>query len=205
MEIKERIREKAFEMFMRFGIRSVSMDEIAGQLGMSKKTLYQHFADKEELINDVVLHDIMKDEQDCREACGQSANAVEEIFRIMGFVLEQLRNMNPVVLFDLQKFHPGAYAHFEKHKNEFMLNIVRANIERGLREELYRPELDIDIISKFRLESMFIPFNMDVFPSGKYNVAAITQEIMEHFVYGVATPKGYKLIQKYKKELIINK
>lgn len=192
-------------MFMRFGIRSVSMDEIAGQLGMSKKTLYQHFADKEELINDVVLHDIMKDEQDCREACGQSANAVEEIFRIMGFVLEQLRNMNPVVLFDLQKFHPGAYAHFEKHKNEFMLNIVRANIERGLREELYRPELDIDIISKFRLESMFIPFNMDVFPSGKYNVAAITQEIMEHFVYGVATPKGYKLIQKYKKELIINK
>jgi hypothetical protein len=109
------------------------------------------------------------------------------------------------VLYDLQKFHPRAFQQFERHKNEFMFNMVKQNLLRGIDEELYRPELNIDVISKFRLEAMFIPFNLNVFPPGKYNVAEVTQEIMEHYVYGVATPKGYKLIQKYKNEFQLNK
>lgn len=200
MDVKERIKEKAFEMFLRFGIRSVSMDEIAGQLGMSKKTLYQHFSEKDELVEAVVLEDIKHDQRDCILACSSASNAVEEVFRIMEFVLHQLRDMNPMVLYDLKKFHPRAFAHFERHKDEFMLKLVRENMARGIKEELYRPDINLDILSKFRLESMFIPFDMDVYPVNKYNVAVVTREIMEHFVFGLATPKGHKLIQKYKSE-----
>ncbi len=203
MEVKERIQGKALEMFMRYGIRSVSMDEIAGQLGMSKKTLYQHFVDKDQLIEAVVSDDVRRGEQDCLSSCRTAENAVEEVFILMQSVLKQIREMNPVVVYDLQKFHPRAFKHFEKHKNEFILSIVKQNMERGIREELYREEISIDILSRYRLESMFIPFNMDVFPPSKYEVASVTKEIMVHFTYGIATPKGFKLIQKYLKEYSI--
>lgn len=203
MEVKERIQGKALEMFMRYGIRSVSMDEIAGQLGMSKKTLYQHFVDKDQLIEAVVSDDVRRGEQDCLSSCRTAENAVEEVFILMQSVLKQIREMNPVVVYDLQKFHPRAFKHFEKHKNEFILSMVKQNMERGIREELYREEISIDILSRYRLESMFIPFNMDVFPPSKYEVASVTREIMVHFTYGIATPKGFKLIQKYLKEYSI--
>ncbi len=203
MEVKERIQGKALEMFMRYGIRSVSMDEIAGQLGMSKKTLYQHFVDKDQLIEAVVSDDVRRGEQDCLSSCRTAENAVEEVFILMQSVLKQIREMNPVVVYDLQKFHPRAFKHFEKHKNEFILSMVKQNMERGIREELYREEISIDILSRYRLESMFIPFNMDVFPPSKYEVASVTKEIMVHFTYGIATPKGFKLIQKYLKEYSI--
>lgn len=203
MEVKERIQGKALEMFMRYGIRSVSMDEIAGQLGMSKKTLYQHFVDKDQLIEAVVSDDVRRGEQDCLSSCRTAENAVEEVFILMQSVLKQIREMNPVVVYDLQKFHPRAFKHFEKHKNEFILSMVKQNMERGIREELYREEISIDILSRYRLECMFIPFNMDVFPPSKYEVASVTKEIMVHFTYGIATPKGFKLIQKYLKEYSI--
>lgn len=188
---------------MRYGIRSVSMDEIAGQLGMSKKTLYQHFVDKDQLIEAVVADDVRRGEQDCLSSCQSAENAVEEVFILIQSVLKQIREMNPVVVYDLQKFHPRAFRHFEKHKNEFILSMVKKNMERGIREELYREEISIDILSRYRLESMFIPFNLDVFPPSRYEVASVTREIMVHFTYGIATPKGFKLIQKYLKEYSI--
>jgi len=203
MDIKTRIQEKALEMFMRFGIRSVSMDEIASQLGMSKKTLYQHFVDKDQLIEAVVLDDIRQGEQECLAGCEEASNAIEEVFFLMRSVLKQIRQMNPVVLYDLQKFHPKAFRHFNQHKNEFILSMVKKNMRRGIEEELYREDISIDVLAKYRLESMFILFNMDVFPPDKFNVAEVTRHIMEHFTFGIATPKGFKLIQKYRKELSI--
>lgn len=190
-------------MFMRFGIRSVSMDEIASQLGMSKKTLYQHFVDKDELVEAVVEGDIRHEEQECLSSCQAADNAIQEVFILMQSVLSQLREMNPVVIYDLQKFHPKAFRHFDKHKNEFILTMVQRNMERGIKEGLYRPDISIDILSRYRLESMFIPFNLDAFPPSKYNLVEVTKEMMVHFTYGIATPKGTRLIEKYRKELSI--
>ena len=79
--------------------------------------------------------------------------------------------MNPMVLNDLEKFHFRAYQRFKEHKDKFLAKIIRENIEWGKKEELYRAEISIDVMSKFRLESMMIPFNISVFPPGKYNLA----------------------------------
>jgi hypothetical protein len=79
-------------------------------------------------------------------------------------------------------------------------DVIRKNIERGIREELYRSEINTDILSKFRLETMMIAFNMNIFPPRKYNLAEVTLEIIEHYLYGLATLKGHKLILKYKQE-----
>jgi len=81
-----------------------------------------------------------------------------------------------------------------------LAQIIRQNLEWGIKEELYRGDMSVDILSKFRLESMMIPFNVSVFPPGKYNLATLSEKIIEHFVYGLATIKGHKLIQKYNEQ-----
>ena len=200
MEVKERIQVGAHGLFLSYGIKSVSMNDIAERLGMSKKTVYQYYADKDELVDAVLQYEIEHGQQDCRQCFVQSKDAVDEIFLTMERIVEQFRNMNPMVLYDLQKFHFNAFQKFLKYKNGFLLEVIRKNIERGIKEELYRSEINADVLSKFRLESMMIAFNMNVFPLRKYNLADVTLEIIEHYLYGLATLKGHKLILKYKQE-----
>lgn len=200
MEIKDRIQATAHEFFLKYGIRSVSMDDIAAHLGMSKKTLYQYFSDKNELVDAVLNIEIKRGQEDCGSCFHESKDAIHEIFLTMENIVEQFRNMNPMVLYDLEKFHFTAFRKFMKHKNEFLLEVIRKNLERGIEEELYRPEINVDVISKFRLESMMIAFNINVFPPRKYNLAEVTLEIIEHYLYGLATLKGHKLILKYKQD-----
>lgn len=200
MDSKERIQVKAQELFIRYGVRSVSMDDIAAQLGMSKKTIYQFFADKDELVDAVVIGEVSNIEKDCSCCAVQAKDAIHEIFLTMEMILEQLRNINPVVLYDLEKFHFKAFQRFQKHKQEYIGKIIAQNIERGIKEELYRPEVNVDIMSKFRIETMMFPFNIDLFPLKKFNPPDVAREIIEHYVYGLATAKGHKQILKYKQE-----
>lgn len=197
MEAKERILIKAEELFMQYGIRSVSMDDIANNLGMSKKTLYQYYADKDELVDAVVEGHIKEIQTDCLGCREDAKDAVHEIFITMERIMQEFNNMNPMLLYDLEKFHFRSYQRFKEHKDKFLAEVIRKNIEWGIKDEFYRPELSVDVMCKFRLESMMIPFNVAVFPPGKYNLATISEYIIEHFVYGLATIKGHKLIQKY--------
>ena len=197
MEAKERIMVKATELFMQYGIRSVSMDDIANNLGMSKKTLYQYYADKDELVHAVFDTHITRMQGDCIN-CAQSAkDAVHELFLTLEEIMEEFSNMNPMLLHDLQKFHFRTYQVFTQYKNKFLTEMVRQNIERGIAEELYRPDLNIDVLTKFRLESMMLAFDVNLFPPGKYSLGQTTGIIMELFIYGLVTLKGHKLIQKY--------
>jgi AcrR family transcriptional regulator len=200
MDVKERILVKAEELFMQYGIRSVSMDDIANNLGMSKKTVYQYYADKDELVDAVVDGHISMIQTDCTNCRKDAKDAVHEIYITMERILDEFSNMNPMLLYDLEKFHFRSYQRFKDHKDKFLAQIIRQNIEWGMKDELYRQNLSVDIMSKFRLESMMIPFNVSVFPPGKYNLATLSEYIIEHFVYGLATIKGHKLIQKYNEQ-----
>jgi TetR/AcrR family transcriptional regulator, cholesterol catabolism regulator len=200
MEPKERISAKAEELFMQFGIRSVSMDDIAHSLGMSKKTLYQYYADKDELVNAMIDNHIKEMQTDC-EGCREAANnAIHEIFITMERIVDDLGSINPMVLYDLEKFHYKAFQRFKEHKDKYLFRVVRNNIEWGVREGLYREDIDVDIMSKFRIESMMIPFNVSVFPPGKYNLGHISEMIIQNFAYGLATIKGHQLIQQYNEQ-----
>jgi len=200
MDIRERIRAKAQELFMQYGIRSVSMDDIATHLGMSKKTIYQYFSDKDELVDAVLNIEINEMECNCVDCSERAQDAIHEIFLTIDHMEEQLRHINPIVLYDLEKFHFKTFQKFQQHKQKFLYEIIVNNIQRGIAEELYRPDVQVDVMAKFRLESIMIPFNIIVFPPARFNVADVTREIIEHFVYGLATPRGYELIQKYKQE-----
>lgn len=192
---------KAGEMFMRYGIRSVSMDDIAAQLGMSKKTIYQFFGDKDELVDAVMEVEIGRMQNDCSTCSFSARDAVDEIFMSIEQIQDQMQNMNQMVLYDLEKFHHKTYLKFRAHKDNYLYKFIADNIERGMNEGLYRPELNVGIIARFRLETMMMAFNIDLFPTKKFSMVEVTSELIEHYVYGLATNKGYKLIEKYKLEL----
>lgn len=200
MEPKERILIKAEEQFLQFGIRSVSMDDIANNLGMSKKTLYQYYADKNELVDAVIEGHLGEIKVECLSCREKAKDAIHEIFLTMEHITEELSNMNPMLLYDLEKFHYRSYQRFKEYKDKFLAEIIRKNIEWGMKDEMYRPEINVDVMCKFRLECIMVPFNVSVFPPGKYNLASLSEEIIQHFVYGLATIKGHKLIQKYNQQ-----
>ena len=200
MEAKERILLKSEELFMQYGIRSVSMDDIANNLGMSKKTLYQYYADKDELVEAVVERHVTEIQSDCMNCRHEAKDAVHEIFITMERIVDEISNMNPMLLYDLEKFHFKAFRRFKEHKDKFLAQIIRDNIEWGIKEELYRADINVDVITKFRLESMMIPFNVSLFPPGRYNLATLSETIIQHFVYGLVTIKGHKMIQKYNEQ-----
>ena len=200
MENQERIVQKAHELFMRYGIRSVSMDEIAAHLGISKKTIYQYYQDKDALVEAVVDIEIGINETMCKTHRDASENALHEIFLATEMTQEMLENMNPAILYDLEKYHPKASKKFYNHKNKFLYEVIKTNLERGIQEELYRPEMNADIITRLRLASIFSVFNPELFPHGKNVLATIIDEITDHFLYGITTAKGQKLILKYKQQ-----
>ena len=200
MDPKERILVKSHELFNRYGIRSVSMDDIAAQLGMSKKTLYQYYTDKDELVNAVFDIVLTTNKRQCVDCTNKGENAIHEVFLSFDMVEEMLKTMNPSVLFDMQKYHPSAFRKFDDFRNGFLYRVIKVNLERGIREELYRQELDTDILSRYRLHSELLSFDPEVFPTSKNNLVYIEQQLLEAFLYGIATQKGQKLIQKYKNQ-----
>ena len=202
MDTKIRIQEKANELFRRYGIKSITMDEIATQLGVSKKTLYQYYSDKDELVEAVVVNIIHYAQNICECNKNDSKDAIHELFSAIEFVQEIFTDMNPAMMYDLERFHPKAFKHFLNYKNKFLYELIKANLRRGIEEELYRPEINIEIVAKFRLEGMMMAFNQDIFPATKYNLAELHTSLIEHFLFGVASLKGYKLINKYQQDRI---
>jgi AcrR family transcriptional regulator len=197
MENKERILQKAHDLFMRYGIRSITMDEIAAQLGISKKTIYQFFTDKDEIVEAVVAQEIKKNEIECCHFRDDSENAVHAIFIAIKETEEMLNGMNPLIMYDLEKHHPKSFKKFKDFKYQFFYKEIKENLRRGIKEELYRPEIDIDIVAKHRIESAFMGFNQDLFPHNRYKMGDVLLEIAHLFLYSVATSKGRKMIEKY--------
>lgn len=200
MEIRDRIKQKAEELFRMYGIRSITMDEIASQLGISKKTIYQSYADKDELVEAVLGTMVEKSQGDCLSYATKATNAVHEVFLLMDMIKEMFANMNPSILYDMERSHPKAFQKFLNHKNQFIFKMIKENLARGIEEDLYRPEIDQDVISRLRLETMMMSFNPKIFPSVKVNIANVEQQLIEHFLFGIANLKGHKLIIRYQQE-----
>ncbi len=200
MENKDRILEKANDLFMRYGIRSITMDEIAAQLGISKKTIYQFFTDKDAMVEAVVNELINRNEEDCRSFSLTAENAVHEIFIAMDFTQEMLKAMNPQIMYDLEKHHPAAYKRLKQYKYQFLFSTIKENLERGAREDIYRTDLNIDLTTRHRIESAFMPFNQEAFPQNKYPMNQTCQELAILFLHSICNLRGKKLIEKYLNE-----
>ncbi|HVI45550.1 MAG TPA: TetR/AcrR family transcriptional regulator [Chitinophaga sp.] len=197
MEPQERIMDTAFGLFRQYGTRSITMDDIAERMGVSKKTLYAHFTDKDDMVLHTMTRFVNLVHAECQADHAKSRDAIEELFLVMEMLDRRMRNMNPVMLLDLQKFHQKAYQVFMEYRNTHLANMIRENLERGIKEGLYRPDIDIKILTLYRVYGCMLCFQPEAFP-GVSDMPKVQNVLLENFLYGVASAKGYKLIEKYK-------
>lgn len=202
LDLKKYIIEESDKLFCQYGFKSVTMDDIAKHLGMSKKTIYQNFADKNELV-DILIADKLGNQSCKMNDCAKNAkNAIHEIFLTIADIKELMGALNPKLFYDLQKYHPKSWLKFRNFKEKNLLITIHNNLKRGIEEGLYRSEINVDILSQLRLDHSSIVFQEhDHYTMNKYNIAQVIIEITEHFLYGISNEKGLALIATYKKEL----
>ena len=193
-----RILEGAQKLFSRFGLKSVTMDDIAKDLGVSKKTIYQLYADKNDLVKAYMENEREDHTKNIEEIVKSSKNAIEEIILTMQFMSKTFNRINPNLFFDMQKYHPQSWAIFREFKEKFMTQLVIQNIEKGKSEGLYRSDISTKIMARFRLEQVEMAMNPSIFPADKYNHTEVQIQLLDHFMHGICTLKGHKLINKYK-------
>lgn len=200
-EQKQNIIVAAFDQFRQYGFKSVTMDDLARTIGVSKKTLYELFKDKDDLVLESVMYMLHDNQAKTEEAFRQSNNAVEQIIKILRLMEGMVRGMNMVCYMEMQKFYPSAYKFLLKHKQEFLYECISGNLKQGISEGLYREDIDIEIISRFRMESALIVFQNNIFPQDKYDIVKVNTQIFANYMYGIASLKGHALITQHFNEI----
>ena len=152
------------------------------------------------MVEAVVNEETKRNEEGCRKFSASAENAVHEIFLAMDNMQEMLKAMNPQLIYDLEKHHPAAFKRLKQYKYQFLYAMIKENLERGIREDIYRTDLNADLTIRHRIESAFMPFNQEAFPQNKYPMNQTCQELAILFLHSICNAKGKKLIEKYLNE-----
>ena len=198
-EIKNKIVESAEGLFLKYGIKSVTMDDIAKDLAISKKTIYQFFKDKTEVVNSVARNHLEKERQEIEEIHAKAENIIEELIMMTRCMRDNHMRINPAVFLDLKKYYKSAWQIYLKYKNSVFYQSIVKSLERGIREGYFRKNIDIEILATIRLELIQLSFNDEIFPRDKFNFIEVQNQISDHFINGILTTKGKELLENYNK------
>ena len=198
--MKETILSSVADLYLRYGVRSVSMDDLAHHQGISKKTLYQYFDDKNDLVNQVTTLLLNERMGQYAAAIKDSSNAMDELFSISKLMRKHFSELNPALMYDLQKYHPEAWGLFLKHENEVVYHLVVKNLERGVAESFFRADLNVNILAKMRVEQIHLSFDERLFPKNEFDFTEVQMQLFDHFVHGVLTETGLELYKNYQKQ-----
>jgi AcrR family transcriptional regulator len=172
------------------------MDDVASELGISKKTLYQWFDSKDDLVFKVLDHHISREKSMCLKRAAEAKNAIDEILVLVEANSQELANMRTNIVNDLQKYHPSAWEMIQKFQYDFVFRIIRDNLDRGRKEGLYREDFDIDIIAKLHLAGAFSLFDSQWFPDKEFSRVELFRQYIMHFLFGIVSPKGAHYLKK---------
>ena len=199
MESKQRILTEVESMFMRYGLKSVTMDDISRSLGISKKTLYQYVENKADLIQQVMLKHIEDETAAIINIHNDSKNAIDEMLKIAAYVAELLRGMSPTTLYDLKKYYRSSWDLVESLHMKQVYQIIKENLEWGKKEGLYREEIDTDILAKLYTGMSDIIVDDTLFSLSDYDRENLHGEFIRYHIHGIASKAGLKLLEKYTK------
>ncbi|MBB5394415.1 TetR/AcrR family transcriptional regulator [Mucilaginibacter sp. AK015] len=194
----ERIIQGGEDLFLQAGIKSVTMDDIARHLGMSKKTIYHFFNDKNDLVMALVKKKLVDDECQINSIIESSANVIEEMINMMKCSEDIFSRINPIVIHDLQKYHPEAWALFQNFKAEVLVKTLEDLLTKGIQQGFIRPDIDVRILAKMRVNQVEMGFNASIFPVSQFSTWRVQYQLLEHFNYGICTIKGHELLDQYK-------
>jgi AcrR family transcriptional regulator len=198
MDPKERILRGAEELFFRYGIKSVTMDDIAKHLCISKKTIYQSFEDKDEVVHTLMEFKLKEDQVKVCSLSLTAVNIIEEIFQLMDHLTTTFGQINPNAFYDLQKYHPKSWNLFKTFKENCIQKAMEDALVKGVQDGIVRPEIDIKILAKLRMEEVEMGFNPVLFPPDKFKILDVQLALIDHFLHGICTLKGHKLVNKHK-------
>ncbi|MBI5217796.1 MAG: TetR/AcrR family transcriptional regulator [Bacteroidia bacterium] len=186
-------------LFMKYGIRSISMDDIAREMGMSKKTLYLHVDNKTDLVKKILDYDLCRhfSEKGCCTAKG--LNAIDILLEVSKEISKNFHDFNPSVNYDLQKYYPELYHDFIKKKRDALFIDIRKNIEQGIAEGIYRNDLNVDLIARLYLKKLEDIHDPDFMPTNQFTFKNIFEVMFESHIRGIANKKGISYLEKQKK------
>jgi AcrR family transcriptional regulator len=187
---------KIRELMFKLGIKSLTMDDIAQNMGISKKTIYQYVENKAELVSKVM--DITLDEQRiaCARFMNNEGNAIDQLLEMYIQNSKLMLEINPALIFELNKYFPDSWSKLFVFRNEFIFNTVRANLEHGIKSGLYRYDMDIDIIAKLYTGRTLDIFNQDMFPPTRYPNRLVFRQMFIYHIRGIASTKGLEYLEK---------
>lgn len=198
---EEKIIVGARDLFMKYGIKSLNMDDIARQLSISKKTLYQIVSDKNDLVDRAFAH-VIEDEC-CRvkDVADKGLNAIDELFEVSKVIVQMLSQIHPSIHFDMVKFHPEVFKNRQSQQQEMVYDIMHQNLEKGKKEGLYREDLKSHIIAKIYIARMDMFFDGETFPPHETNFQEVYMESFRYHIRGIASDKGVEyLVKKVKNQ-----
>jgi AcrR family transcriptional regulator len=197
MDTKTRILTGAGELFFKYGIKSITMDDIAKHLGMSKKTIYQFFEDKDQIVLSLTRANLAMHQNNFETIEKNSKDPIHEIVNSAEQMKNVFTRINPVMFYDMQKYYPKAWADFKEFKEKCVFEMIENNLQRGIKMGLYRKNIDVKIMATLRIEEVEMAMDPNRFPAERYNLSKVQVELLDHFLHGICTLKGHKLLNKY--------
>lgn len=194
-EQQEKWLKRVEDLFLRYGMRSLTMDDVARELAISKKTLYQFVDNKEDLVMKVMERHINEDCQKAGALHEASTDAIDELLRVAEYNSVDFGKMKSNVIYELQRFFPNAWEKMQEYNWGFMYKVVLENLEWGIRDGLYRTDFDPDIVARMHIASVFTVFDERIFPKPPYNLELLFREYMLHYLHGIISEKGREVLK----------
>ncbi|MGQ7868274.1 TetR/AcrR family transcriptional regulator [Sunxiuqinia sp. sy24] len=196
MEVRDRIIEEATRLFFKYGIRSVTMDDIAAGIGISKRTVYENFKDKTELVYTCMRDLMQKQDKINQEVMTNSANVIEALLTSMKYGIKAINMISPLFFHDLKKYYPAIWKPLHEENQKKNYNQIYTQLRKGINEGLFRKEIHVDIVSKLFYEQINLISDEAVFPHDEYVFADLFKSLMINFIRGISTRKGIDLVDE---------
>ncbi len=200
MELKERIIEEASMLFFQKGIKSITMSDIASHLGISKRTLYENFEDKENLLEACLVKNMQKGDEEIMKLVNGSENVIDAMMRIYAKQLNEMHSVNKSVIHDLRKYHPQLYKTIDCKQKENTDKFIPL-FEKGVKQGLLRDDVNFEILMWLLKAQFKMLMEGNFMPTDKYPIEDFVSAIILNFTRGVATPEGHKLIDEMVMEI----
>jgi len=199
MDYRQRIIEEASKMFRTYGIRAVTMDMLAGHMNISKRTIYEVFRDKDELLRGVLEWMAVKQKERTAEIMKDSDNVIEAIFRIIDLMMDHFQKVSPAFLMDIKRIHLEAIENAEKHNTIPYVDNNFEILKKGVEQGIFRNDINIELTNKCMLEVTKMTVDKDIFPPDHFPGSEVVKNLYISYLRGISTPKGLELIDKYDK------
>jgi len=199
------VLERVRELFFKYGVRCVSMDDICRDLGLSKKKLYQLFSSKNELVEKLLELERQNFEIIFDTYSFEGVNAIDILLTVSKEVGERFRDVSPSMTFDLKKYYPDIYHTHIEERIDFINKKIQINLEKGVNQGVYRDDLSIELVARIYIRRLIDLHNPEFFPADKFSFQTLFEAMFDNFIRGIANQKGIEYYEKQKRKVNFNK